>query len=910
MSSLTLKIQTYGGQVKGAFVDNLLLKEATSILKRPKGRIEEETRRHFWESFLDLSNLAEICCLHDTVHFLSGTEDKDIKEFSEILDDEFLSQLVFEQTLIPYSFFTIDDIQKTRIFNRWALTVIDIWQKKAGTEFEISDEKIRNLFAGCLAEELIGTPYFPSIGISWYYIPASALILDMQMYSFLLQAYIQIKEEEVKSIQLRNLIGGLREPSIPPITSLILSKISSPTEFIEEMLILRKEMQPLRQKMAELSDFGNSNLPMNKWQKQTAQIQKEINKFIQKYELSDSRTEISRPNQKDFATLATKLGSDSPEFSLDIKKILSLGIEQIIEILKRRRIKPLPSFKKKIGQMGKISNHLNRVFGIQFETRDFHEINKLQSTYEKLGSLNPINDVFSFKNVTFLEIPEPSEFRKGIEGIIFSEMFDFDLMIKEFNILLRAKVRDNYSTIDQLLDMGFIYLSSKAIKRAKPYFLKAIEIDSNSIEAHHGLALTEEMLGNQGEAEAVFCTALTLAPKNADILNDFGKFLLSQSMANSALEYFQKATEINDEHKVAWSNLGGCLYSLKKYKQAYEAFQKAININPNFAEPYYGLGLIDEKNELFDQAIKNYQRAVELSPDEIRYVEKFALAHFKLENYKQAAIAFEKVLEEKSDNYKLFGLYANCLYLAKEYDKSIIAFEKISKINPEDPDNYAQWAYALYELGKYDEAIDKFKEAFNHDTSKLDYLIRAGRICLETSQFKKAVKHFQELLDTFPDNPLVEFWLGKSLWANSQKKVALTHFNKSIELGYDKSVTFYDFAVELDRQEDYESAILLYELALSIEPDDPESLANIAADLVELGKLDEALKNAQKACTISPTDLINLNTLGAIYARIGELSKAKEIFERIIDISNDENVALVQQAKKALQQISSYLENK
>jgi len=162
-------------------------------------------------------------------------------------------------------------------------------------------------------------------------------------------------------------------------------------------------------------------------------------------------------------------------------------------------------------------------------------------------------------------------------------------------------------------------------------------------------------------------------------------------------------------------------------------------------------------------------------------------------------------------------------------------------------------------------------------------------------------------LRNFPDNPFAEFWIGKSLWSNAQKKAALSHFKKSIELGYDKSVAFYDFAVELDRQEDYEFAILFYELALSIEPDDPESLANLAADLAELGKLDEALKNAQNACIISPNDLINLNTLGGIYAKLGELSKAKEVFERIIEITEDKDSRFVQQAESVLQQIKSYL---
>jgi len=905
MSEISIQFRNYGGRVKGAFVDNLLLKSSTSILKRPKGGIDEKSRTSFWESFIDLSNIAEICCLHDTVHFLSAEKEKDFEELLKILHDDFLSDLCNEKILVPYSFMTIDDIQKNRIFNRWALTVQGISQNNEGDiDLKIPDENIKSLFAGCLAEELIGTPYFPCVSNSCYYVPASALILDMQIYSLLLQSYIQIKKEEAKKTYLRNLIGGIREPVIPPITTLILSKISSSKEFVEELLILRKEMKPLRQKMAELSDLADSDISMDKWLKQTTKLQKEINRFIQKYEVVDSRMEISRPNQKDFATLAAKSGSDSLEFSLDIKKILSLGFEQIIHILKRRRIKPLPTFKKKIGQIGRISGHLNRVFGIQFEDRDFHEINKFQSAYEKLYSFEPISHSLSFKNVSFANIPEPSEFRKGIEGILFSEWFDFDLMVKEFSILVKTKVNDKYPTLDQLLDMGFICLSSEAYKKAKIYFSKAIEINSNSFEAYHGLALTELKFGNQDASEAAFHKALSLSPQHADILNDFGNYLFTQNRQEESLEFFQKAIENNDQHRAAWSNLGGCLHSLGRYEEASKAFQKAITIDSTFAEPWYGLGIIAENNESFDEALKNFQQALKLSPKELRYWERLGRIHFKLKNYQQAVNALRKVIEEDSVNYNLLEFYANCLFLSEEYDKSIITFEKLSTIKPGEPSNYEQSAYALYELGRYDEAIKKFKEAFTHDSSNPKYLIAVGRIYLETSQLDRSVKHFHQMTKIFPDNAVVEYWLGNSLWENNKKEAALTHFKRCVTLGYNKAGTFYNYAVKLDRLQDFEAAILFYELALSIAPDDSESLANLAADLAEVGKLDEALINAQKACTVSPNDLINLSTLGAVYAQMGDLNEAKEIFEKIIMVADDSDSPVVQQAKNALQQIS------
>jgi len=84
-----------------------------------------------------------------------------------------------------------------------------------------------------------------------------------------------------------------------------------------------------------------------------------------------------------------------------------------------------------------------------------------------------MNDALSLKKVTFLEVPDPTEFRKGVESIYLIETFDFDLMVNEFNILLKAKVSDHYPPLNQfynsLIMLCVDYFAKRQPSRARAF---------------------------------------------------------------------------------------------------------------------------------------------------------------------------------------------------------------------------------------------------------------------------------------------------------------------------------------------------------------------------------------------------------------------------------------------------------
>lgn len=73
---------------------------------------------------------------------------------------------------------------------------------------------------------------------------------------------------------------------------------------------------------------------------------------------------------------------------------------------------------------------------------------------------------------------------------------------------------------------------------------------------------------------------------------------------------FQKAVQLNPNHKESHYSLGH-LYALQqKYPQAAEEFEHAVRIDPNYSEAHNYLGQVFERQNRWADAIKEYRQAL------------------------------------------------------------------------------------------------------------------------------------------------------------------------------------------------------------------------------------------------------------------------------------------------------------
>lgn len=83
----------------------------------------------------------------------------------------------------------------------------------------------------------------------------------------------------------------------------------------------------------------------------------------------------------------------------------------------------------------------------------------------------------------------------------------------------------------------------------------------------------------------------------------------------AALDYYNRALELNPAYAEAINNIGTVYYAQKKHKQAIKQYEKALKHAPHSASIYSNLGTALFARKKYKNAFEAYQKALELDPD-------------------------------------------------------------------------------------------------------------------------------------------------------------------------------------------------------------------------------------------------------------------------------------------------------
>jgi type IV pilus assembly protein PilF len=91
------------------------------------------------------------------------------------------------------------------------------------------------------------------------------------------------------------------------------------------------------------------------------------------------------------------------------------------------------------------------------------------------------------------------------------------------------------------LQLGIGYLQEGNLAIAKEKLDRARSQDPHNPEIHGAMALLDQRLGKDKEADKEFRTALELAPHDPAMLNNYAVFLCSHERADEGVRYFEQA---------------------------------------------------------------------------------------------------------------------------------------------------------------------------------------------------------------------------------------------------------------------------------------------------------------------------------------------------------------------------------
>ena len=136
------------------------------------------------------------------------------------------------------------------------------------------------------------------------------------------------------------------------------------------------------------------------------------------------------------------------------------------------------------------------------------------------------------------------------------------------------------------MQLGSAYLQQGNLPIAKDKLERA-ETQSPRDPAIHGLlALLYQQLGDDKRVDAEFRTALSLAPRDPDLLNNYAVYLCGKARTDEGVARFKEAAA-NPLYRTPWAaetNAGVCLRRAGREAEAAAIYQRALQRRPDYVE--------------------------------------------------------------------------------------------------------------------------------------------------------------------------------------------------------------------------------------------------------------------------------------------------------------------------------------
>lgn len=309
---------------------------------------------------------------------------------------------------------------------------------------------------------------------------------------------------------------------------------------------------------------------------------------------------------------------------------------------------------------------------------------------------------------------------------------DFDQALDDFK---RGKFVEAAAGFQEIVDQspnydyGYFMLGMSFLQMSKPTeaeenFHKAIEINGDRFEYHHGLANAYFKRQKYGDVVATLRTVEGLA---GDPTTQYALYKLRgfsyvglEKWADS-IEDLEKASKIKTSNAVL-DRLSLAYYSLGHYDKAVPVLRNALKGSPDdrtllsrIARSTLNLGAEarDEAKKMnyYRESLQYAERSLQLKPADFDINNLVGRAALGAKNYARAEQAFRKVLAQKSDYCYAMANLGKVYIAQKKWTEAESILRDGAGCAPRMALMYESLGFSLQKQKKLEEAVEQYKMA-------------------------------------------------------------------------------------------------------------------------------------------------------------------------------------------------------
>ena len=325
----------------------------------------------------------------------------------------------------------------------------------------------------------------------------------------------------------------------------------------------------------------------------------------------------------------------------------------------------------------------------------------------------------------------------------------------------------------------------------------------------NALVLMGNVLERHGEAVKAlefFEKAIELDPHRPSVYESIGWFYLHKGQYEEAITHWHKALAINAELPGMYNNIARALMGLGRPAEAIEALEKDIRIAPRAATSHFLLGQLYLQREEYEKAREHYEKAIAIEPDHTNaYYGLFTLS------------------SRLRDSVKARGYMATFRKLKAE-DMKVLkdrnnAFDDLVKMRKGASETYMR-AGQMYGTRRDGQRAEKLlNRAVALDPNNTECLNRLAYLYVTTNRLTEALRTYRRIGDIDPKDSFCHLNIGLLSARMKLYTDAEQAFQKVIELAPQVSNGYRELAqLYLRTGKQLPTARKLAEQAVALEP--------------------------------------------------------------------------------------------
>lgn len=426
-------------------------------------------------------------------------------------------------------------------------------------------------------------------------------------------------------------------------------------------------------------------------------------------------------------------------------------------------------------------------------------------------------------------------------------------------------------------------LQSGHAHEAVEIYRHMLEEKPDSSLTAYNLALALEATSDNSGAEDTLRKALSIEPKQANILAELGRLELADGHLQSAQDHLRAALDVQPELVEARGNLAMIDAKKGDLPAAEKLLRQALEDDPKFKEGHLNLGLILAQQNRKTDAEKELSRAAALAPTDPTTLSTVGKAELRMGNSSQG-IALLRQVVDLAPNLAAAHLDLG-LALADSYNLSA-ALEQASeavRLAPQSGVAHFYRGRVLFDLGRNSEAQAEFEDASRLDPQMAEPRYFLALLDRQEGKFDQAAAMLTEAVRLKPNNAMAWYMLGQSFDKMSQTDKALAAWRKAIEIDPNFSQALFSLSRALQSTDQAEADKLMARyMAVQKERrilDRADTLANNgveAASAHDWPGAIQQLEQAIAACGECAAQADLHRKLGIVECQAGDLDKGEK----------------------------------